>query len=73
MKKTGQFEKSITELETIVSQLEKGELDLDEALQQFEKGVSLARLCQDTLRKAEQTIELLSLNPPKHDDDTLHN
>jgi exodeoxyribonuclease VII small subunit len=73
MSKSGQFEKSITELEAIVAQLEKGELDLDDALKQFEKGVSLARVCQDTLRKAEQTIELLSLNPAKHDDDTVNN
>lgn len=68
MTKPGHFEQSMTELETIVLQLEKGELDLDEALKQFEKGITLARSCQTTLRKAEQKIELLSANPISPDD-----
>lgn len=51
------FEASIAELEEIVTQLEKGELSLEEALQQFEKGINLARKCQETLSKAEQKIE----------------
>lgn len=55
-----QFEKSIAELESIVVQLEKGELSLDDSLKQFEKGISLARSCQQTLSHAEQKIEFLS-------------
>lgn len=55
-----QFEKSIAELEAIVMQLEKGELSLEDSLQQFEKGITLARQCQDTLNQAEQKIEILS-------------
>lgn len=59
------FEKSIAELEAIVMQLEKGELSLDDSLKQFEKGITLARTCQETLNQAEQKIELLSAtNPP---------
>ena len=68
MSQPGQFEQSITELEAIVTKLEKGELNLDEALKQFEKGVSLARLCQDSLKNAEQSIERLSSSQTKHDD-----
>ena len=60
MTKPVHFEKSIAELETIVMQLEKGELSLDESLKQFEKGISLARKCEETLTQAEQKIELLS-------------
>ena len=60
MTKPMHFEKSITELETIVTQLEKGELSLDESLKQFEKGIALARKCEETLSKAEQKIEALS-------------
>lgn len=60
MTKPTHFEKSITELETIVMQLEKGELSLDESLKQFEKGIALARKCEETLAKAEQKIEALS-------------
>lgn len=68
MKKPINFEKSMAELESIVMQLEKGELSLDDSLKQFEKGINLARSCQDVLTTAEQKIEILSstkaLNEP---------
>ncbi len=54
------FEKSMTELEEIVMQLEKGELSLDKSLKQFEKGIILARKCQEVLSQAEQKIETLA-------------
>ena len=53
------FEKSLTQLEKIVSQMESGELGLEESLAQFEKGITLARSCQDTLAKAELRVEQL--------------
>ncbi len=54
------FEKSIADLEEIVSQLEKGELTLEDSLKQFEQGITLARRCQEVLSKAEQKIEMLT-------------
>lgn len=60
MSKVIHFEQSITDLEQIVKQLEKGELTLEESLKQFEKGIGLARKCQDVLNQAEQKIELLT-------------
>lgn len=54
------FEKSIAELDTIVKQLEKGELSLEESLKQYEKAMRLAQICQKTLTEAEQKVELLS-------------
>ncbi|APF03876.1 TPA: exodeoxyribonuclease VII small subunit [Legionella pneumophila] len=60
MSKGIHFEQSITELEEIVRQLEKGELTLEESLKQFEKGISLARRCQNALNQAEQKIETLT-------------
>ena len=60
MTKTIHFEKSITELESIVMQLEKGELSLEESLKQFEKGITLACKCEETLARAEQKIKMLS-------------
>lgn len=60
MTKPIHFEKSISELQDIVTQLEKGELSLDDSLKQFEKGIVIARKCQDILNQAEQKIELLS-------------
>lgn len=60
MSKPIHFEKSMSELQDIVSQLEKGDLTLEDSLKQFEKGITLARKCQDVLTQAEQKIELLS-------------
>ncbi len=60
MTKTIQFEKSIADLDTIVTQLERGELSLESSLKQFEKGIKLARQCQATLNAAEQKIEQLA-------------
>ena len=56
-KKTPEFETGLKQLETIVTALESGALGLDEALQTFEQGVSIARQCQQTLRTAEQRVQ----------------
>lgn len=65
MTKPAQFEKSITELEQVVTSLEKGDLSLDDALKQFEKGIGLTRTCQTLLTDAEQKVEqLLNQTPP---------
>ena len=53
------FEQNIAELEAIVQKLEHGELALDDALQQFERGVALARLSQQQLQQAEQKVQIL--------------
>lgn len=56
------FESQLQELETIVEQLESGELPLDEALKVFEKGVKLSRQCQQLLADAEQKVTVLMDN-----------
>ena len=53
------IETALTELESLVGQLEQGELTLEEALQRFEQGVALVRACQNSLRLAEQKVEQL--------------
>lgn len=53
------FEKALEQLETIVRQLEEGELPLDDSLRMFEEGVRLARLCSGKLDAAERKIEIL--------------
>jgi exodeoxyribonuclease VII small subunit len=58
-KKKLDLEKAMAELETLVEQLEVGELTLDKSLQQFEKGVRLIRDCQAALTEAEQKVKLL--------------
>lgn len=53
------LEKSLAELETIVGQLESGELPLDKSLKEFERGVRLSRECQGALKDAEQRVQVL--------------
>ena len=54
-----QFEQMIAELETIVHQLEQGDLSLDDALTQFERGIALTRASQQQLQAAEQKVQIL--------------
>ncbi|WMW25783.1 exodeoxyribonuclease VII small subunit [Methanolobus sediminis] len=53
------FEQSLEELESLVEKLEKGQLTLDESLGLFERGMKLARVCNQKLSKAERKIEIL--------------
>lgn len=57
--KSQSFEQSLSKLESIVSQLESGELPLEHALEIFEDGVGLARQCQAHLAEAERKVEML--------------
>jgi exodeoxyribonuclease VII small subunit len=56
------FEEALSKLEKIVSQLEEGELALDESLRMFEEGIKLSRLCSSKLEEAEKKIEILMKN-----------
>ena len=53
------FEESLKKLETIVDQLEKGDLPLEDSLKLFEEGVQLSRECQKHLELAEGKVEIL--------------
>ncbi|MDF1677614.1 MAG: exodeoxyribonuclease VII small subunit [Legionellaceae bacterium] len=59
MTKPAKFEQSILALEKVVTALEKGDVSLDDALKQFEKGIALTHTCQTLLTEAEQKIEHL--------------
>jgi exodeoxyribonuclease VII small subunit len=56
---TPDFEAALAELEALVARLEGGDLPLDEALKTFERGVELTRLCQQSLKSAQQKVEIL--------------
>jgi len=58
-KKSFNLEKSLADLEALVTELESGELPLDKAMQKFEEGIKLTRGCQSALRDAEQKVEVL--------------
>lgn len=57
---TPTFEEAVSELQSIVGQLEDGALPLQESMLQFERGVSLLRNCYQVLEQAEQRIEILT-------------
>ena len=59
-KKSIDFEKSLTQLEALVDDMEQGNLSLEDSLKAFEQGVKLTRGCQQALKQAEQKVELLS-------------
>ncbi len=58
-KKTFNLEKSLTDLEALVEELENGDLPLDKAMKKFEEGIKLTRGCQAALKEAEQKVEIL--------------
>lgn len=51
------FEDAMQKLETIVSDLEHGELSLEKSLVSFEDGMQLAKVCQDHLNAASGRVE----------------
>ncbi|GAL32981.1 MULTISPECIES: exodeoxyribonuclease VII small subunit [Vibrio] len=53
------FEATVDELDTLVEQLENGDLALDDALKKFERGIALARAGQQKLTEAEQKVSIL--------------
>ena len=58
-KKTVNLEKSLADLESLVEELESGELPLEKAMKKFEDGIKLTRACQTALKEAEQKVEIL--------------
>ena len=59
MSKEINFEETMQELEKIVQELEKGDLNLDDSINKFEEGMKLSKSASDYLEKAEKTITVL--------------
>lgn len=53
------FEESLNELDTIVQSLEQGELNLEESMALFERGLNLSQVSQVKLQTAEQKVKIL--------------
>lgn len=76
IKKTSvDLESALAELETLISEMEKGGLSLEKSLEYFERGIKLTRQSQEILQAAEQKVQILlnkngqtTLQP--HKDDT---
>ena len=59
MKEEKTFEENLKELEDIATNLESGDLGLDEAIKEFEKGIKLSKECSNKLDEAEKKINIL--------------
>jgi len=68
MSSTVNLEKSLSNLEKIVDELESGELPLEKAMKKFEEGIKLTRSCQAALKQAEQKVEILMRDAAGDDD-----
>ena len=53
------FEAAMARLEEIVSELEKGDVPLEQSLKLFEEGIKLSRICNKRLEEAERKVEIL--------------
>ena len=53
------FEKNMSDLENIVTELEKGDLNLDESISKFEEGIKISKECNKILEEAEKKITIL--------------
>ena len=56
------FEESMKKLEEIVTELENGNLNLDESVNKFEEGMKIAKQCNNILESAEKKITILLEN-----------
>ena len=59
-KKIAPLEKSLSDLEKLVVQLEAGQLPLEDSLKLFEQGIQLCRETRATLSMAEQRVQILT-------------
>ncbi|GHF83177.1 exodeoxyribonuclease VII small subunit [Thalassotalea marina] len=62
------FEEALVELESIVDSLEKGDLNLEDSMTLFERGLSLSQISQVKLKDAEQKVQILM---QRHQDSSL--
>lgn len=59
-KKAVSFEENLSRIESLVAELERQGLPLEQAIQYYEEGITLIKQCQKILSEAEQKVQLLS-------------
>jgi exodeoxyribonuclease VII small subunit len=65
------FEEGMRELETILSDIERGEMGVEESLVRYERGAFLIQHCRGVLNKAQVQIEALAKTPENAADDEI--
>lgn len=56
------LETSLAEINSLIEQMEQGDLSLEQSLTQFERGITLIKHAQKILQTAEQKVQLLLKN-----------
>ena len=56
------IEKILSDLELIVTKMEEDNLNLEDSLSSYEKGILLVKTAQENLKKIEQRVQILSKN-----------
>lgn len=56
------FEQAMKELETVVDQLERGDVALDQSITLYERGAALKKRCEDELKRAEEKVAAITLD-----------
>jgi exodeoxyribonuclease VII small subunit len=70
---TTSFEEALDRLEKIVSQMESGDLKLEESLKLFEEGIALTKICHQRLDEVEKKVKQLlkkSSSKPEEGEET---
>lgn len=68
MDKEVKFEEKLSELEKMVSELEKGDVDLDDAIEKYTTAMKLAKECSEKLKNAEENVnKILTENGNEED------
>ena len=68
MAKEEKFEEKLTELEKMVNELEKGDVDLDDAIDKYTKAMKLAKECSNKLKTAEENVNKILTENGKEED-----
>ncbi len=56
------FEQAMRELESVVDQLERGDVPLDQSISLYERGAMLKKRCEETLKAAEEKVAAITLD-----------
>lgn len=61
------FEEALAELEAAVEKLERGDLPLEDAIEEFQKGTELSKICLEKLNTAKAAVKKLIVDPERED------
>ncbi len=66
------FEQAMSELEQVLSQLERGDVALDESIALYERGAELKKRCEAKLKEAEEKVAAITLDAEGNPTGTTH-